>query len=182
MAVMDEIDPLASYRRRIWTLLVHAVTCVIIAAHDLRAADIEDCYNQALLKSEPVRVATACQNAAAQGDAWAQVILGGLYVRGQGVPRDYAQAAVWFRRSAQQNNAAGQLHLGELYDYGHGVPRDYELAYIWYNLAHIGARGKNDVLQHLAAAFRESAAKHLTSAQVADAQRRSSAWKPGVEP
>jgi uncharacterized protein len=168
---------------RICALLVYAVTCVPIALYDVGAADIGECNNQALLKTEPVRVATACQHAAAQGNAEAQVRLGDLYVSGQGVPRDYAQAAVWFRRSAQQNNATGQMRLGELYDYGHGVPRDYELAYIWYNLAatRAGASG-NDLLQMLAAAFRDSAAQHLAPAQVADAQRRSSAWRPGAEP
>jgi len=148
------------------------------SVHDVQAGDSEDCDNQTLLQTEPVQVARACQNAADQGDARAQDNLGNLYVRGQGVARDYAQAAVWFRRSAKQNNTQGQFDLGTLYDYGHGVPRDYELAYIWYNLAVIGG---HDVL-HLAAAFRGSAAQHLTSSQIADAQRRCSAWKPGMEP
>jgi TPR repeat protein len=61
---------------------------------------------------------------------------------------------------------------------GHGVPQDYELAYIWYNVAAIGG---HDAL-HLASAFCDSAAQHLTSSQIADAQRRSNAWKPGTEP
>jgi TPR repeat protein len=148
------------------------------SARDVQAGDSEDCDNQTLLQTEPVQVARACRNAAAQGDARAQDNLGNLYVRGQGVARDYAQAAVWFRRSAIQNNTQGQFDLGTLYDYCHGVSQDYELAYIWYNLAAIGG---HDVL-HLASAFRDSAGQHLTSSQLADARRRSRAWKPGAEP
>jgi hypothetical protein len=151
------------------------------SGHDLQAGDSEDCDNQTLLQTAPSQVAKACQNAAAQGDARAQDRLGILYVRGQGVAPDLAQAVVWIRRSAKQNYTQGQIDLAGMYALGVGVPRDYELAYIWYNLAAIGGHDLIEVLR-VAAAFRDAAAKHLTPSQIADAQRRCSAWKPGTEP
>jgi len=39
---------------------------------------------------------------AEQGDAGAQLSLGLMYAIGQGVPRDYAQAAAWYRKAAEQ--------------------------------------------------------------------------------
>jgi len=39
---------------------------------------------------------------AEQGDAAAQLSLGLAYAIGQGVPRDYAQAAAWYRTAAEQ--------------------------------------------------------------------------------
>ena len=39
-----------------------------------------------------------------QGDAEAQYFLGHMYAEGQGVPRQYGKAAVWFRQAAEQDN------------------------------------------------------------------------------
>jgi hypothetical protein len=35
-----------------------------------------------------------------------------MYAAGQGLPRDEAEAAVWFRKSAEQGDAGAQHHLG----------------------------------------------------------------------
>jgi len=35
-----------------------------------------------------------------QGNALAQLGLGGMYANGQGVPQDYAQAVIWYRKAA----------------------------------------------------------------------------------
>ncbi len=72
---------------------------------------------------------------AEQGNASAQCNLGVLYGNGQGVPRDYAEAANWFQLAADQGNAPAQCNLGALYRDGHGVRQDYEEAANWFRLA-----------------------------------------------
>ena len=50
--------------------------------------------------------------------------LGRLYANGEGVPKDYAEAVKWYRKSAEQNNPSAQLYLGVMYANGEGVPED----------------------------------------------------------
>lgn len=69
------------------------------------------------------------------GDAEAQTTLGAAYEMGQGVPKDYAQAATWYRKAADQGYARAQNFLGYLYEAGRGVPQDYAEAAMWYRKA-----------------------------------------------
>jgi hypothetical protein len=46
------------------------------------------------------------------GDAESQVELGLLYDKGEGVAKDHAQAAKWYRKAAEQNFAEAQYDLG----------------------------------------------------------------------
>jgi len=76
--------------------------------------------------------------AAQNGNVVAQLVLGEMYVNGsaQGiVPKDYAQAAVWFRKAAEQGDADAQDELASLYYNGQGVPQDYSQAAIWWRKA-----------------------------------------------
>ena len=61
--------------------------------------------------------------AADQGDADAQLNLGGMYARGEGVPQDYREALKWYRLAADQGHADAQSNLGGMYYEGRGVPR-----------------------------------------------------------
>ena len=72
---------------------------------------------------------------AEQGNAEAQEALGFFYCIGAGVPRDYVQAATWFRKAAEQGNAEGQYRLGLSYYKGEGVPKDYAQAAFWWRKA-----------------------------------------------
>jgi len=80
----------------------------------------------------------------------AQLNLGLLYEKGQGVPQDYAEALKWnlkaaeqgnakalkwYRKAAEQGNAEAQFHLGLMYDKRLGVPQDYAEAVKWYREA-----------------------------------------------
>jgi len=58
-----------------------------------------------------------------------------MYHNGQGVPRDYAQALVWYRKAADQGSADGQFNLGLMYAQGQGVHRDDAEAARWYRMA-----------------------------------------------
>ena len=58
-----------------------------------------------------------------------------MYLAGQGVPRDYAQAVRWTRLAVDQGFAAAQHNLGFMYANGRGVPQDYAQAVRWTRLA-----------------------------------------------
>jgi TPR repeat protein len=111
------------------------------------------------------------RKAAEQGFAPAQARLGIMYNLGNGVPKDYKEALGWYRKAAEQGNARAQTLLGIMYEFGNGVPKDYVQAYMWFNLAAAG--GNNE-----AAKFRDSLEKSMTPGQIAEAQRRTAAWKP----
>jgi TPR repeat protein len=106
--------------------------------------------------------------AAEQGDALAQDSLGLLYLRGEGVPKDYVQAHHWVSLAARSGYAGAQIRLGAMYMRGEGVPEDYVQAYVWFNLA--AAQGNAD-----AASRRNGLRELLTPAQLAEAQKQSSA-------
>ena len=68
---------------------------------------------------------------AEQGNAFAQVSLGVMYAKGEGVPQDYKEAAKWYRKAAEQGLAPGQHGLGFMYYKGNGVPQDFKEAVKW---------------------------------------------------
>jgi len=72
---------------------------------------------------------------ATAGDAASEFLVGTEYESGNHVPKDYAQAAVWFRKAADHGLADGQYSLGVSYSLGKGVPQSYEQAANWYQLA-----------------------------------------------
>ena len=99
---------------------------------------------------------------ATKGEAWAQSNLGGMYVNGEGVLQDYAEAVKWFKLAAAQGSEMAQYNLGRMYAIGQGVPIDYVRAHMWFNLVAVkGAGGKN----------RDILAKKMTPQQIAEAQK-----------
>ena len=110
------------------------------------------------------------------GDAVAQTNLGVLYDQGHGVPQDYAQAAVWWRKAAEQGDADAQYTLGLDYDLGQGVPQDYAEAYFWYDLAASGKLESSGVKQEDVAKDRDEAASRLTPADLSRVQERARKW------
>jgi uncharacterized protein len=125
---------------------------------------------------------------AEQGNAVAQVLLGGLYEDGQGVPQDYAAAAAWYRKGAEQGAAGAQYSLGHMYENGKGVPQDYVQAHKWFNLAAANTTGSDGIplaevkrMQADYAKDRDAVAAKMTPAQIAEAQRLAREWKPKPE-
>ena len=112
--------------------------------------------------------------AAEQGDALTQVKLGIMYFFGHGVPQDYQEAMLWFRLAAEEGVPAAQYNLGGMTFKGQGVPRNYVRAYMWASLA--AAQG-----YELAAKGLKILEKHMTPAQIAEAQRLAREWKPKAE-
>ena len=75
------------------------------------------------------------------------------------------------RRQAEQGDADAQFNLGYMYAKGEGVPESKVDAYFWWNLAAAqgiaGAKNNKEIIE-----------KTMTREQIAEAQRRSAAWKP----
>ena len=109
--------------------------------------------------------------AAAQGQAKAQFGLGTLYFNGEGGSKDYHQALRWFRLAANQGEALAQTKLAILYDDGDGVPKDKVQAYKWLSLAATNGDKPAPMLRDLLA-------KEMTPAQIAEAKKLASEWKP----
>ncbi len=118
--------------------------------------------------------------------------------------RDLAQAAQWYKRAAMQGNGGAQLFLGEMYGEGKGVMQDFAEAYKWFNIAsgsrdprptnfvftplpanataeEKGERAKWVRMASLTTAERaqgerEGLIQQMTATQIAEGQRRSSAF------
>ena len=106
-----------------------------------------------------------------QGDAIAQFNLGLTYDKGWGVPQNDAEAAKWYRLAADQGNANAQNDLAVMYTKGEGVPQDFVRAHMWFNLS--AARGGQS-----SASNRDSIAKLMTPAQIAEAEKLAREWQP----
>ena len=68
---------------------------------------------------------------AEHGNPVAQFYIGFMFETGRGVPQNYTEAAMWYRRAAEQGHGGAQYSLGLLYDKGFGVPRDVVEANKW---------------------------------------------------
>ncbi|HKF10798.1 MAG TPA: tetratricopeptide repeat protein [Xanthobacteraceae bacterium] len=116
--------------------------------------------------------------AAEKGNAVAGYTLGVMYGEGRGVPQDFAEAARWYRAAAERGDAPAQYNLGLAYARGEGVAQDAVAAHMWFNLA--AARFPPTDARNRAAAVknRDTMANEMTSAQLAEAQKRAREWKP----
>ncbi len=79
----------------------------------------------------------AWQPHAEEGDVDAQLGLGELYLRGQGVTQDFKTAAEWLTKAAEAGDPRAQAMLGGLYAAGLGVPQDFATSYFWMIVAAI---------------------------------------------
>jgi len=103
----------------------------------------------------------------------AQIFLGFMYATGQGVERDLAMAAEWYRRAAMQDDMLAQVRLALLYRRGgEGVGQDRVQAHLWASLA---ARREGH-LQAVAAELLDAVATEMTQAQIAEARRLAAVW------
>jgi len=164
-------------------------------------------YKEALKKGDYKTVLREITPLAQKGDAEAQSILGTMYANGQGVPLSYKKAEEWIRKAAEQGFAEAQYNLGVMYDQGFGVPQNFTEAAKWYQkaaeqgtaeaqynlgLMHVEGKGvqQNYVQAYmwlsLAAArgdreavkARDFITGKMTPAQIAEAQKLASEWKP----
>jgi TPR repeat protein/cyclophilin family peptidyl-prolyl cis-trans isomerase/serine/threonine protein kinase len=79
----------------------------------------------------PKEAAKWWRQAADQGNADAQMLLGLAYSTGVGVEENQAEAARWWRKSAEQGLAGSQYLMGVAYSDGGGVQEDDAEAFKW---------------------------------------------------
>ncbi len=90
---------------------------------------------QAYLKKEYEAALTLWSAAADEGDASAATNLGLMYLKGEGVAKDPAQAARLFEQAADAGNASAAYNLGGLYENGLGVEPSIDRAIALYEQA-----------------------------------------------
>jgi TPR repeat protein len=111
---------------------------------------------------------------AESGNVRAQFLLGFMYEGGIGVLPDDIEAVKWYQRAADTGDDYAQYHMGIMHMNGRGVPRDLVSAYMWLDLAAMqGHQG--------AATARDSLARSVSAAQIAEAQKLAREWKPKPE-
>jgi hypothetical protein len=120
-----------------------------------------------------VKAAQLFRTAAEKGNAEAQIDLGGAYFNGDGVTKDYTEAAMWDTRAANQGNALAQYALGVLIFSGDGVTQDFVQAHKWLSLAATDASDRDDAM-----ALRNRVEARMTPAQISDAHRLETEWRP----
>jgi TPR repeat protein len=91
--------------------------------------------------------------------------LGRRFEQGDGVTKDYVEAAKWYQKAAEQNYAPAQYNLGVMYQNGGGVTQDVMEAFKWFSLA--AAQGNAD-----AATNRDNLAGALTPDQETESSWR----------
>lgn len=123
----------------------------------------------------PIEGAKWMQSAAKQGLPKAQLNMGALYADGIGVGRNALEAVRWIRRAADQGDAEGQRILGHVFEEGRLARADSVEAYKWFVLA--SAQGDDEAQE-----ARDLIATSLTDKQIAEGQRRASAFVPRPEP
>jgi TPR repeat protein len=107
---------------------------ISLLTYNALAGDFEDGFHAAE-KGDYKKALPLLKNAAKQGNAMAQVLLGSMYKNGKGLKQNSKEAVKLFRLAAEQGDADGQYNLGTMYDIGQGVKQDYKEAAKWYQLA-----------------------------------------------
>lgn len=115
--------------------------------------------------------------ASEQGDSSAQANLCVALSSGSPANPDLPKAIYWCRLSAVQGNVGGLFNLGLHYYHGQGAERDMLEAYVWLSLAELDPNWSSQ-----AAKYRAEAKKGLTATEIAEADRRISAWKSAWKP
>jgi hypothetical protein len=128
-------------------------------------SDAEDAFDS----GDYEKAAILFRRLADQGSADAQINLGMLYYRGQGVAQDYPEAASWYRLSSKQGNAFAQFDLGLMYEDGRGVMQDNTQAYKWLSIAATNATDSE--LKGRVASQLHSIGKLMTVEQITEAKK-----------
>ncbi len=86
--------------------------------------------NKAIRENNFGEIIKFLEKKAARGDELAMIILGDLYVLGQGMESsDYQEAFNWFKKAADKNNAIAMFRLAPMYCEGTTVPPDLAECY-----------------------------------------------------
>lgn len=116
---------------RSWSLLLRLCLSAMALSGFVSAADLASA-KRAYQQKDYATAFRELTPLAGQGNPDAQVILGKMYLKGQGVLNDPEQAIQWFKASGAQGNAEAQLFLGSIYLLPH---KDIAQGVRWLRLA-----------------------------------------------
>lgn len=102
---------------------------------------------------ERAEYAVLVRMVAEKGKMIGQQMLGILYYRGDGVPKDKTEAINWWLKAALQGGTSAQELLGLAYSFGDGVPKDYAEAIKWFRMA--AEKGKASAQYNLGLMYAE---------------------------
>jgi TPR repeat protein len=86
------------------------------------------------------------RKAADAGNAMGENNLADMYLRGEGVPQNNAEAFRLFQKAAIQGSTGARIKLGYMYANGLGVKKDPETAYAWISAASMAGDRRGDYL------------------------------------
>jgi TPR repeat protein len=131
--------------KQLWQTLVIFLCCFTAAGNSMAANSLPYLKNQAKnyyygLVGGEQSYAKALQlylQAAEAGDAEAQYISGGMYLKGLGTEKDFKKAFKLLHDAAKNGKSSAESAqiLGQAFLLGSGVPKNYEKALQWYHLA-----------------------------------------------
>ena len=133
--------------------------------------------------------------AADQSSSYAENVLGVAYEHGFNVAQDDAEAFRWYRRAANKvydrpGNTwihSPQYNIAAMYASGRGTAQDYVRALMWFSLAIAFGDTKPpaplgiklvDTSKYTALEQRDRLVALMTSAQIAEAEKLASEWRP----
>lgn len=125
---------MTTMRWRVCAVSAVVIAAVLVLATPSAQADFDDGM-EAFNRSDFETALKEWQPLAEQGDPRAQLEMGRLYISGNGVPQDDAEAARWYRLAAEQGNAEAQRYLGGLHRNGRGVEKSQVESAKWYRAA-----------------------------------------------
>jgi TPR repeat protein len=121
-----------------------------------------------------VRAARIFLPLAEERDARAQTYLGVMYLRGKGVPQNFAVAAYWLHLASAAGVPTAQYFFGLMNDKGQGMAQDFVLAQAWLNLAVAHAEPR---LRSRWVLIRDAVASKMTEDQLAEARELAYEWR-----
>lgn len=80
------------------------------------------------MTANPVLAANWYRKAAEGGNPLGEYDLGDMYLRGNGMPQNDAEAFRWFQKAAAQGHTGARIKLGYMYAEGRGTKSDLEVA------------------------------------------------------
>ena len=100
---------------------------------------------------------------AEQENVSAQFNIGLMYKQGQGILKNFSEAAYWFQMAAKQGDPQAQLELASLYQMGRGILENPTYAYMWHAIGK--ANGGNSPLNMSSYVSKEERAQALRLAK-----------------
>ncbi|HTG22402.1 MAG TPA: hypothetical protein VK681_20330 [Reyranella sp.] len=158
------------------------IALLLIASPAAAQSSLEADMREAAAAYERKDMATAARLWkiwADKGNAEARTLLGAMYWSGEGVPRDHKEAAGLYLLAANQGYARAQNDIGFMLGFEGPPPHDDVEAYKWLTLATQRYTAKNQDRLDQAKKDKATLAARMTAAQLAEAERRAKAWKPG---